>query len=522
MRYNNEQAVVYARYSSHNQTEQSIEGQLAAAREYADKHDYTIVHEYCDRAKTGTNDNREAFQQMLSDCAKKQFTVILVWKIDRFGRNREEIAFNKYKARKNGVRVEYVAENIPDSPEGVILESVMEGMAEYYSLQLAQNVKRGLLESAKKHHVVCGNLPLGYNAGPNKEYVINEAEAEAVKRIYDLYAAGNTKAEVAEMMNNAGYRTKNGNKFTHDSLTRILKNERYTGTYIYKDLIREENVIPPIVSKEKFDQAQKMLAHNHKRANNKWNYADYLLTEKLHCGCCGASMFGRSGHSKTGAKYNYYVCADQYLKKGCHKKPIRQDVLDEYVMDRLQILIADDAMIEYITDVTYNYYITHDQSRRDVEALEARLHNVEGAIANIIRSIEEGLPYSAVKRRMEELNEEKEELEKKIADVNIKSGIRIERDYIYNFLKSFQRMDIKNDKIRMRLVDVFVNAIYVYEDKVTVALNYSSNKNEISIDDIKEASQAETSVRPVRTNQGFVIAARTLVCKNVLILECEW
>lgn len=111
---------------------------------------------------------------------------------------------------------------------------------------------------------------------------------------------------------------------------------------------------------------------------------------------------------------------------------------------------------------------------------------------------------------------------KKIADVNIKGGIRIERDYIYNFLKSFQRMGIKNDKIRMRLVDVFVNAIYVYEDKVTVALNYSSNKNEISIDDIKEASQAETSVRPVRTNQGFVIAARTLVCKNVLILECEW
>lgn len=117
--------------------------------------------------------------------------------------------------------------------------------------------------------------------------------------------------------------------------------------------------------------------------------------------------------AKTGAKYNYYVCTNQYLKKGCTRKAIRQDVLDEYVLDRLQILIADGAMIDYITDVTYNYYITHDQSRRDVEALEARLHNVEGAIANIIRSIEEGLPYSAVKRRMEELNEEKEELEKK-------------------------------------------------------------------------------------------------------------
>ena len=145
-----ERAVVYARYSSHRQGEQSIEGQLAAAKAYADARGYTIVHEYIDRAMTGRNDNRDEFQQMLSDCGKKQFTVIIVWKVDRFGRNREEITFNKYRAKKHGVRVEYVAENMGEGPESVILESVLEGMAEYYSLQLSQNVKRGYRENAKK------------------------------------------------------------------------------------------------------------------------------------------------------------------------------------------------------------------------------------------------------------------------------------------------------------------------------------------------------------------------------------
>lgn len=171
-----EKAVVYARYSSHNQIEQSIEGQLAAAQKYAAIKGYQIVHEYCDRAKTGTNDNREEFQKMLKACASKKFTVIIVWKVDRFGRNREEITFNKYRAKKYGVRVEYIAENISEGPEGVILESVLEGMAEYYSLQLSQNVKRGLLETAKKHKAIGGRPPLGYDTD-NGYYVINPEEA---------------------------------------------------------------------------------------------------------------------------------------------------------------------------------------------------------------------------------------------------------------------------------------------------------------------------------------------------------
>lgn len=184
-----EKAVIYARYSSHNQSEQSIEGQIAAAKKYALDHEYQIIGEYCDRAKTGTNDNRDEFQRMLSDTSKHAFTVIIVWKVDRFGRNREEIAFNKHHCKKNGVRIEYVAENIADGPEGVILESVLEGMAEYYSLQLSQNIKRGLLESAKKHKAIGGRVPLGYVLNEDRCYQIHPESAEIVRHIFERIAA---------------------------------------------------------------------------------------------------------------------------------------------------------------------------------------------------------------------------------------------------------------------------------------------------------------------------------------------
>lgn len=174
-----EYAVIYARYSSHSQGEQSIEGQIEKARSYAAAKGYTIIHEYVDRAQSGRTDNRTEFQRMLKDTAKKQFQVIILWKVDRFGRNREEITINKIKCKKNGVRVEYVAEKIPDTPEGVILESVLEGFAEYYSLQLSQNIRRGQNVSAEKCQSLGGNRPLGYLTDENKRFVIDPIPASS-------------------------------------------------------------------------------------------------------------------------------------------------------------------------------------------------------------------------------------------------------------------------------------------------------------------------------------------------------
>ena len=263
-------AVVYARYSSAGQKEQSIDGQLAAAYKYAEAKGYQIVHEYIDRAMTGRNDDRDDFQRMLSDTGKHQFSVIIVWKVDRFGRNREEITFNKYRCKKNGVRVEYVAENMPEGPESVILEAVLEGMAEYYSLQLSQNVKRGLLENAKHHKAVSGTPPLGYKLTEDKHFEVDPDTAPLVKVIYEKYAAGETLFEIIRYLNNAGYKTPRGKPFARTSLDKLLKNEKYIGIYKFKDIIYDEDAVPALIDKDLFYKVQDMLEKNKRAPVKNW------------------------------------------------------------------------------------------------------------------------------------------------------------------------------------------------------------------------------------------------------------
>ena len=226
-------AVVYARYSSHRQGEQSIEGQLAEAQKYAAAHGLTIIHEYCDRAQTGRNDNREQFQLMLADASKHAFDHLIVWKTDRIGRNKEEIALNKYHLKKNGVKIHYIAEMIPDTPEGIILEAVIEGMAAYYSEQLSQNIRRGQRASAAKAQSTGGNRPLGYKTGADKKFVIDPETAPTVKLVFDLYAQGKTIAQIIRILNEKGLRTLRGHPFTNNSLRTMLKNEKYIGIYTY-------------------------------------------------------------------------------------------------------------------------------------------------------------------------------------------------------------------------------------------------------------------------------------------------
>ena len=157
-------AVIYARYSpGPRQTDQSIEGQVRDCMAYAKENGITVLDVYADRHISGSDfENRGEFNRMLRDAERKQFDSIIVWKIDRFGRDREEIALNKIKLKRHGIRLLYAKEIIPEGPEGIILESLMEGLAEYYVADLRQKVKRGHRESALKGHSVGGQAPYGY------------------------------------------------------------------------------------------------------------------------------------------------------------------------------------------------------------------------------------------------------------------------------------------------------------------------------------------------------------------------
>ena len=486
-----EQAVIYARYSSHSQGEQSIEGQLTEAHRYAAARGYTVVHEYVDRAQSGRTDNRAEFQRMLRDTAKKQFTVIILWKVDRFGRNREEIALNKYKCKKNGVRVEYVAENIPNTPEGVILESVLEGFAEYYSLQLSQNIRRGQAESAEKCQSTGGNRPLGYLTGPDKKFIIDPKTAPTVQLIFSMYADGKTVTEIINHLNELGLRTLRGGPFTKNSLHTILKNEKYTGVYIYKGH-RVEGGMPRLVDDNTFQKVQEMLKINKRAPAKTWTRADYILTDKLFCGKCGAQMVGESGTSKTGNRYNYYICINKKRTHQCDKKAVRQEWIEEKVIKATCELLSDDELLEFIIENTWQYYLEQDQSQAEISSLRRQLEQTDTAISNLIRAIEAGIFNDATKKRMEELEQQRQDLKASIADREIAKGFHLTRDHIAFFLHELRKLNLEDRESQKRLINIFVNSVFVYEDgTIKINFNYSGENSTVTLRDIDAAGAGE-------------------------------
>ena len=481
-------AVVYARYSSHKQGEQSIEGQLAAAYKYAGEHGYTIIHECIDRAQAGRNDDREQFQQMLKDTAKHQFEAIIVWKIDRFGRNREEIAFNKYRCKKNGVKVLYTAESIPDTPEGIILEAILEGMAEYYSVQLATNVKRGMDNVASKGQSVGGTLPLGYRTGPDKHLEPDPKTAPLVKRIFEMYAAGNTQKEIIEHLNAEGLRTRKGKPLTINSIRSVLKNKKYIGIYHYDGKEYPEAQIPALIDAETFAKVQRLLIQNKRAPARKWTKAEYLLTGKLFCGLCGHTMVGECGAGKSGTKYFYYNCLEKKKNRTCKKKAVQKQWIEQLVLEKAKAIVMSDEMIDFIAERTYQYYMEQNTETSYTDALHGELKQVETAIVNLVRALEAGIFNAATKARMDELEQQKEALETALADAELISGLRLTREHIKFFLLQFRSLDFDEPESQRRIIDIFINAVFVYDDRVTITFNYSGDNRTITLAEVDGAA----------------------------------
>ena len=255
-------AVIYARFSCHRQTEQSIEGQLKICYDYAAAHKYNVVGEYIDRAQSGTSDNRTDFQRMIADSEKRTFEGVLVYQLDRFARDRYASATYKYKLRKNGVRVISARENITDEASGILVEGLLESMAEYYSVELAQKINRGLALNAEKCLSNGSNPGLGYKVNKkDRTFYIDEAEAEIVREIYERYARGEPKTEIIRDLNRRQVKTSIGNPFSLTSLTRLLSNKRYIGYYLYSGK-ETPGGMPRIIEDDLYYRVQEILERN--------------------------------------------------------------------------------------------------------------------------------------------------------------------------------------------------------------------------------------------------------------------
>lgn len=326
---------IYARYSSDSQTEQSIEGQLRVCKEYCEKYDFVVVREYIDRAMTGTNDKRPAFQQMLLDSKKHEFEFVLVYKFDRFARSRHDSAVNKAILKKNGVKVISATELISDTPEGIILEGMLESFAEYYSAELSQKVKRGQKESRIKGLFTGGTLPYGYSK-ENQRLKVNESEANIVGDMFNDYLSGLRIKDIVIKLSNAGIKNNCGNDWTINSVSRALRNENYKGV-VFADNTIYTNIFPAIVDENIFDEVNTRLQVSKRTAAHNKTKINYLLSGKLICGNCRTLMTGDSAKGKLGKIYYYYKCfAKKKDKQVCNKKSITKDYIEEIILSATQ------------------------------------------------------------------------------------------------------------------------------------------------------------------------------------------
>lgn len=330
-----QKAAAYARYSSDNQREESIEAQLRAIREYCERNRIQLVKIYTDEARSATTDDRPGFLQMIQDSSKGLFSAVIVHKLDRFSRDRYDSAFYKRQLKKNGVRLISVLENLDDSPESIILESVLEGMAEYYSRNLAREVMKGMRETALQCKHTGGKPPLGYNVAPDKTYIINEHESRIVQTIFEMYAAGSGYNEIILKLKQEGCKTQTGRPFGKNSIHDILINEKYRGVYIFNrsekkingkrnhhksksedDIIKIEGGMPRIIDDKTWKAVQARMKKNKRGPAANKAKETYLLSGLIYCGKCGGAMVGNrrySGRNKD--LYVTYECSTRKDRK---------------------------------------------------------------------------------------------------------------------------------------------------------------------------------------------------------------
>ena len=476
-------AVIYARYSSDNQREESIEGQIRECTAYAEKNGITIVKHYIDRAISAKTDNRPEFQQMIKDSDKKLFDIVLVWKLDRFTRNRYDSARYKTQLKKNGVKLMSATEIISEGPEGIILESVLEGYAEYYSADLAEKVVRGQTENILKGRCNGGRGTFGYTLDSERKFHIDPLASPFVLESFRKYRDGLTMKEIRDWLNENGIKNPVGGAFTYNSVEHMLKNRRYIGELKFRDVVVPD-AIPPIVPLELFDDVQEKMLKNKKAPARRKAEDDYLLTTKLYCGYCGALMFGESGTSRTGEVHRYYKCATAKKKKGCKKKTVRKQWLENLVVNQTMQLVKDDAAMESIIAKVMEL---QDRENTNIPLYEKQLRDAESGIQNMLNAIQAGILTSSTKERLEQLEETKRELEARIAEEKLAKP-KVTEEFIRFWLLRFRKLDMSLKDQRQALVDTFINSIYLYDDKVLITFNYKEGTQTITFEEAAEAA----------------------------------
>lgn len=478
-----EPGVLYGRYSSHNQKDISVEQQFEKGYELAAEYGIRIIDTYADRAVSGRTDKRRDFQRMMTDAAKGKFRYVIAWKSNRMGRNMLEALINEARLQDLGVRVLYVEEDFDDTAAGRFAARSMMNVNQFYSENMAEDIKRGLYDNAANCMVANGHLPYGYKADETLHYAIDEPRAAVIREIFTRVSCGEAFVDIMASLNARGIKTSYGRPWGRSSFQKILSNERYRGIYIYGD-VRKEGGIPRIISDELYFKVQEVITTKKNPQGRHRVNGDYLLTGKLFCGHCKSPMTGISGTSRSGNLHYYYVCQKRRTEKTCEKKNLRRDDIELQVAKAIKRRTLDDDTINWIADSVVEYS-QHQESASGIGLLEDQLKDTQRSIKNLMAAIEQGIITPTTKARLMELEKEQSDIDRKItmakADV-----IPVNRDQLVGWLKKLQAGDVHDKKYQAELFDTFLIAVYVYDnpdgqDYMKVVFNYAGSKNTVEI-----------------------------------------
>lgn len=473
-----EDGVIYARYSSHAQKDASIEQQIRECLAYAKSQGIRIVATYSDRAITGKTDRRADFQRMMRDAEKGKFRYVIAWKSNRMGRNMLQAMMNETKLNEMGVRVLYTEEDFDDTAAGRFALRSMMNVNQFYSENMAEDIKRGLYDNASKCKIANGGLPLGYKKGEDMRYALDPPNDEIVREIFGRVACGEPFVDIAADLNARGIKTSRGKLWGKNSFHALLTNERYTGVYIYGD-VRIEGGVPQIVDKGLFLRVQEVLKTKKNPQGRHRTNGDYLLTGKLFCGHCKSPMVGVSGTGKSGKLHYYYICQKKRMEKSCDKATVRRDAIEREVAVAIRDYIMRDDVLEWIADSAMKFAKEY-REQTCVGTLEAQLADNKRATKNLLTAIEQGIITPTTKERLLELEREQAVLVSRLAEEQA-SLLDYSRDDIISAMSLYRNGDVENKGYQAKLFDAFLVAVYLYDDHFKLEFNITGKKNFVDV-----------------------------------------
>lgn len=513
-------AVIYARYSSYNQTERSIEGQLEDCQAYCRRKGYTIVGTYIDRAKSGTEaDHRDDFQRLIRASSSKRFQIVVVWKMDRFSRSRYDFAVYKSKLKQNGVTVESVNEPSSTDPSGILLDSLIEGMAEYYSKNLSQNILRGQRVARSRGTWTGGNLPYGYSVTPDRHIVENPAESAILREVFQRVADGESQTQVVRDLNARGYRDRRNKPFTVSSFQNALRNTKYCGEFIkfgesYPDLY------PVLISRELFDAVQSRFSSNrHNTSQYKANH-DYILRGKAFCGDCGASLIGDCGKSKTGDRHFYYSCSNKKHARTCKKKSERAADLESDIITQTIDYIKSPGVIDTIAEGLRAEYerAFPDTEEKALEATIARLdHEIDNALTVLTTAKLSPALMDRMSQKAEALQAQRDDAQHDLDVLKItyvkSASVSDYKQLILDILDG----DPADPDYRRRIVSTFINAVYVYDDHLLIYYTVDPDQPPTPFSDASEDTGSRGGSSTAPGSDGMCVGGATRIASEPCI-----